>query len=133
VHAFSFARRDGSVTWARYRWEPAAGDRTLHEWDTDSSVLGDELTTRLSRWGAVRFTLVLELAGADQRTDDPSAFWPETLERFIAGELVLTEYRGSDLERHRFSPAEPPAGIDWDPDDRVLQARGRIYPMAPRH
>jgi hypothetical protein len=81
----------------------------------------------------VRFTLVLEVAGPAQRIDDPSEFWPETLERLVVGELVLTDWLGDGLEKCQFNPAEPPAGIDWHRDDRVLTTRGRVYRLAGRH
>ena len=34
---------------------------------------------------------MLEVATYAQHADDPSEFWPETLERMVAGELALTD------------------------------------------
>ena len=82
--------------------------------------------------GAVHFTLVLEIAGPSQRPDDPSSSWPETLERFIAGELVLDRCRGEEFEDLRFTPWYPPVGICPDPEDHVMGARQAVYPRTHR-
>ena len=75
---------------------------------------------------------MLEIAGPSQRPDDPSSSWPENLERFIAGELVLDRCRGDEFEDLRFTPWYPPVGIWPDPGDRVMGARQAVYPRTHR-
>ena len=142
AHAFWFDCGGGRKLLARYRWEPAAGDRTRRtpsvdgpssgDWSADAKTLAEALIEQLDRRGAVHFTLVLEIAGPSQRPDDPSSSWPETLERFIAGELVLDRCRGDEFEDLRFTPWYPPVGICPDPEDHVMGARQAVYPRTHR-
>ena len=142
AHAFWFDCGGGRKLLARYRWEPAAGDRTRRtasvdgpssgDWSADAKTLAGALIEQLDRRGAVHFTLVLEIAGPSQRPDDPSSSWPETLERFIAGELVLDRCRGEEFEDLRFTPWYPPVGICPDPEDHVMGARQAVYPRTHR-
>ena len=131
AHAFwlALAEESGSELLARYRWQPAAGDRAGHSWADAQRVLREELVERLDTAGEVRFTLVLEVAGAAQHADDPREFWPETLERLIAGELVVKEVdpSGEDLA---FRADQPPTGWRPDPCDKVMEARAEVYALA---
>ena len=139
-HGFWFARRGGRPELARYRWEPAAGDRTRRapgaddrspgDWSEDSTALSSELVERLERHRTVRFTLVLDLGGPSQAADDPSSSWPETLERMVAGELVVDSCLGQCFEQARATPWQPPQGISPDRGDLVMQARKHVYPLA---
>lgn len=141
-HGFWFTRRRGRPELVRYRWEPAAGDRTRRapdaddrapgDWSADSAALAEELVVRLERHGSARFTLVLEVGGPSQAPGDPSKSWPETLERFVAGELVVDTCLGRCFEQALAMPWKPPTGIATAGDDRVMQARAAVYPLARR-
>ena len=141
-HAFWLAPSASSTastreTLVRYHWQPAAGDNAGLSWDDPQRELGVELTKRLAA-ECVRFTLVLDVAGLAQRADDPSEFWPETLERLIVGELVLTailDEGGANDGEHSFPafrPDRPPIGWRADDGDEVMKARAVVYAGAAR-
>ncbi len=130
-HTFWLASTSNDKTLVRYRWAPTAGDRGGRSWGDPASTLRDELIERLAA-GPVQFTLMLEVAGYRQHADDPSEFWPETLERLIAGELTV---RPADTPMPArpdpaFRPSKPPAG--WEPDDadHIMNARREVYALA---
>jgi len=53
--------------------------------------LTDELAARLAL-GPVSFTLVLQLAEADDDPTDPTIAWPNSRETVVAGALVVGSY-----------------------------------------
>ena len=144
AHAFWLAAADGGPeTLVRYRWAPIAGDRAHDSWQPTAagrrgrSGHGARLGAELRAWlraGPVRFTMMLEVGGYAQRGDDPSAFWPETLERLIAGELELTAVDTAEPSPGDpvFRPAGPPVGWRPDPGDEVMKARAEVYELARR-
>src|SRR6202795_5146477 len=77
-HAFLFTAADGTSRFGRYRWTPQAGQRYLSPEDAGKripSFLRDELDSRL-RNGPVVFRLLLQVAAANDPTDDVTALWP---------------------------------------------------------
>lgn len=131
IHAFSFANRSGRVRHGRYHLVPAAGEHALSDADAAEAApdyLGTELASRL-RAGPVAFALVVELAGSDDPTDDPTAVWPEGREQVDLGRLEVT---GLAFDRERdgdilvFDPIRLPDGIA-PTDDAILLARSDAY------
>ena len=79
IHAFRFVNAADEAQYARYHWEPEAGEagQTLEELQKQPpSYLFEELEARL-RKAPVVFNLVLQLAEEGDPTDDPTAPWPD--------------------------------------------------------
>ena len=130
LHTFKFLAADGTVTPARYHFVPAAGESSIT--DDEAAALGasylhDELESRLKKGPAV-FHLELELAGAGDPLDDPTALWPDR-ERVRIGDLSIT---GLAFDRERdgdvlvFDPIRVTDGIELS-DDPILHARSGAY------
>ncbi|MBR0555492.1 catalase family peroxidase [Ciceribacter sp. L1K23] len=137
LHAFRFVNDAGDAVYARYHWEPDAGvaTQTLEELRKEKpSYLFEELEERLSQ-APVGFTLVLELAGDGDPTDDPSAPWPEGRPRITVGRLEITrpttlEEIGDPVMMH--DPTRVTDGIELS-DDPILAARRGIYEVSVAH
>jgi catalase len=138
VNSFAFANARGAVAVGRYRLEPAAGEHALAAGDAaraDADYLRRELSQRLLA-GPARFTVVAQLAVAEDRVDDPSQVWPDTRPTVTLGTLAIHELvpdsRAAE-EMLTFSPGSLPIGIA--PADPMIQAREEAYAVssARRH
>ncbi|MQA73945.1 MAG: catalase [Solirubrobacterales bacterium] len=133
-HAFALVDAEGTRTWVRYRWHPEAGERRKPDdeaRDRGRDYLHDDLGDRLLA-GTIGFELRLQLAGADDPLDDPTAVWPDERELLRAGRLELTELI-DDPERDGhidvFDPARIVDGIELS-DDPILRARPHAYSVS---
>jgi catalase len=131
VHAYRFLDASGASRYGRYTLVPEHEQPRL--WPHQSRGLGrdflqDEIRSRLDR-GAVRFSLELQIAGAGDLVDDPTARWPTTRERVTLGTVQLTDL---DSERETsddvlvFDPSRVTDGIELS-DDPVLRFRPAAY------
>jgi catalase len=133
-HTFMLVSANGETTPVRYRWIPEAGE--LHIADEEAQARGrdylrEELAERLAN-GPVGFELRLQVAGAGDPLDDPTAVWPEERELVAAGRLeVTTMIDDPEVEGHIdvFDPARVIDGIELS-DDPVLHARPRAYSVS---
>jgi catalase len=129
VHAFRFVDSEGGSCYVRYTWRPGAegarlGPRAARARGRD--YLHQEIRERVAH-GPVRFTLELQVAGPDDRVDDPSSVWPDSRERITAGTLELTEVDDSTDENALvFDPARVTDGIELS-EDPVLRFRPAAY------
>ncbi len=130
LHAFRWTAADGSSRFVRYHLRPVAGEDFLSGSSArlkDADFLHHELNHRLSR-GPVRFDYVVQIAGPDDSTVDPSAAWHGS-ETVIVGNFEVT---GIDTEREHggdivvFDPMRVTDGIEPS-DDPVLRFRSRAY------
>jgi catalase len=130
LHAFKLVNGAGEGRFARYRWEPEAGEHRLGEGDEerDGDYLQHEIRERLAT-KPVRFQLVAVLAERGDPLDDPTKPWPAERERV---ELGLLELTGLDTTRERgddvlvFDPTRVTDGIEL-PNDPILLARSHAY------
>jgi catalase len=128
IHAFRWTAPDGTERYVRYRFEPAAGERTLSE--EDARALGrDYLQTEILGRESTVFRLVVVIANDDDSVNDPTVAWPADRETVEVGRLELV---GPDTERERdgdilvFDPTRVTDGIDLS-DDQILRFRPRAY------
>jgi catalase len=128
IHAFRWTAPDGTERFVRYRFEPAAGERTLSE--EDARALGrDYLQTEILGRDSTVFRLVVVIAADDDSVNDPTVAWPADRETVEVGRLELS---GPDTERERdgdilvFDPTRVTDGIDLS-DDPILRFRPRAY------
>ncbi|BBX66527.1 catalase-related peroxidase [Mycobacterium saskatchewanense] len=130
LHAFRWVAADGSSRFVRYHLRPAAGEHFLDGSAArrrDPDFLHHELNHRLA--GApVRFDFVVEIAGPNDSTIDPSAAWRGS-EKVVVGNFEIT---GLDTEREHgndivvFDPMRVTDGIEAS-DDPVLRFRTLAY------
>jgi catalase len=132
LHAFRFVNADGVGRWARYHWEPVLGTAFQEVSELQSHpvhYIYDEFESRLSLH-PVSYRLELEFAEEGDPVDDPSAFWPEGRERFVAGHLELTrpathEELPDPVMMH--DPTRVTDGIEINADDQIIAARRGVY------
>ena len=137
IHAFRFVNAADEAQYARYHWEPEAGEagQTLEELQKQPpSYLFEELEARL-RKAPVVFNLVLQLAEEGDPTDDPTAPWPEDRPRVPIGRLELVrpttvEEIGDPVMLH--DPTRLTDGIEPS-DDPVLAVRRGVYEVSVAH
>ena len=137
LHAFKFVNAADEAQYARYHWEPEAGEagQTLEELQKQPpSYLFEELEARL-RKAPVVFNLVLQLAQKGDPTDDPTAPWPEDRSRVPIGRLELirpttVEEIGDPVMLH--DPTRLTDGIEPS-DDPVLAVRRGVYEVSVAH
>lgn len=131
LHAFRLLDADGGSRWARYRWEPEAGEATVDPetaagWTPDH--LQADLGERLAA-GPAAFALWAQIARDGDPTDDPTAAWPDDRERVALGRLEITGLafdREQDGDILVFDPTRVIDGIECS-DDRILHARSHAY------
>lgn len=126
-HAFVWVGPDGVRRFVRYRWEPEAGLRHLTAADTADWGPGhllDEVTERLP----VSFRLMVQFAGPEDPTADPTQAWPSDRPEIDAGRLVISKPVADQefWDRSVFDPTRLTDGIELS-DDPVLAYRKRAY------
>lgn len=131
IHAYRWLDAEGGERWVRYRWEPAEPVKSLSSGEAKKrgrDYLQDDIRERADG-GAVRFTLVVQIAGEGDDPHDPTSNWPDDRETVEAGTLELT---GLDTEREQgddvlvFDPTRVVDGIELS-DDPILNYRPRAY------
>jgi catalase len=136
VHAFIWVDVDGGRRAVRYTWEPAAGVNFLKPKEARAlgpDYLHEEFDRRLAG-GTVRFTLRVQVADPDDRTDDPTVSWPASRPVVDAGtlELVAPETaRETNGDVLVFDPTRMVPGIELS-DDPVLRVRSQVYSESVR-
>ncbi|MEP7104471.1 MAG: catalase family peroxidase [Chloroflexota bacterium] len=134
IHAFRWTTPGGAQSAIRYELEPEAGEREIPRSGAKArgrELLTDELVARLAK-GPAGFRLVVQVAEAGDRTDDPTRPWPKSRRRVVAGRLEITGVaadQDAGCEQRAFDPTRVVAGIDLS-DDRVLAARRAAYSVS---
>ncbi|WP_316804483.1 catalase [Pedobacter nototheniae] len=130
-HTFLYRNANDEVTPARSSWVPLADvlSRPVGELSTESiDLLYTELEERLTK-GKVEFDLVLEIAGPNDSTDDPSAPWPADRKKVVIGRLTISE-RANEADFTdpimNHDPTQLTDGIETSADP-VLHARRGVY------
>jgi len=133
-HAFRFTAADGSSRFGRYHWLPEAGESYLSPDDAGKrspGFLNEELERRL-RGGPAAFRLVLQLAEANDPTDDVTALWPAERPHVELGRLEIASISptsAADERRLIFDPTNLTDGIDLS-GDPILLARSEAYSIS---
>jgi len=133
-HAFRFTAADGTSRFGRYRWMPEAREAYLSPDDAGKrspNFLRDELESRLRNGPAV-FRLLLQVAVADDPTDDVTALWPADRSLVELGRLEIAGISPSGAADERqliFDPTNRTDGIDLSADP-ILLARSAAYSVS---
>jgi catalase len=130
VNSFRFTNARGDTVIGRYRLEPAGGEKLLPEADlarAGRDYLREEIRARVAKAPA-RFDLILQLAGPEDRVDDPSLVWPESRKLVKLGTLEVRELVPDNEAAESalvFHPAGLPPGIETA--DPMLEIRSKAY------
>ncbi len=135
VTAFAFTNASGETRFGRYRIIPEQGNEFLSDGEVAKLTPNfhfDEIVARIAK-GPVRFTIVVQVAAADDRTDDSTVHWPEDREFVKLGDLELSETVADMLEQKHiiFDPLPRIEGIEPSADP-LLELRAAIYLLSGR-
>jgi catalase len=136
VNAYRFTNRDGGSRYGKYRIEPEGGAEYLDEAaraKASADFLFDQLRQRLAR-GPASMRISVQVASAEDITDDSTVHWPKDRPIIEFGTLELTTAIPNENERQRqiiFDPIPRVDGIDPS-GDPLLEARADVYLMSGR-
>lgn len=136
VTAFAFTNAAGERKFGRYRIVPEGGNEYLS--DADAAALTadyhfEELAKRVGK-GPVRFRIVVQVAAADDVSDDATVHWPESRELVELGTMELTEAvkdNAAEQKQIIFDPIPRVDGIEPSADP-LLELRAAIYLLSGR-
>jgi catalase len=136
VTAFEFTNAAGEKRFVRYRIVPAAGNDYFS--DAAATALPanyhfNEIVERVGK-GAVRFTILVQIAAPGDVVDDATIHWPEDRELVEFGTLELTEAVPDNLAQQKriiFDPIPRVTGIEPSADP-LLELRAAIYLLSGR-
>jgi len=136
VTAFAFTNAAGEKKFGRYRIVPEQG--TAFFSDAEAEALSpnfhyDELLARVGK-GPIRFRILLQVAGADDVTDDATKHWPENRELAELGTIELTDPVADNAAQQKHIIFDPIPRIDGiEPSaDPLLELRAAIYLLSGR-
>ncbi len=133
VNTFRFIDSKGIVTYGRYRILPVGGAHYLADADAAKKApdyLQSEIRQRVSH-APVRFRLVLQIAQAGDKLDDPSVAWSSAHRTVELGTISITKAVADNQVAQRsllFLPNALPAGIEVE--DPMINARSAAYPVS---
>lgn len=133
VNTFKFSNAEGKVTFGRYQIRPEDGEQSLPPMEAKSAqpdYLWNEIKARLNQ-RAVRFKLLLQVAGKSDDLNDPSVAWPDARIHVELGTLEITQAVADNAAAERellFLPGALPAGIEAQ--DPMIRARQDAYPVS---
>lgn len=136
VTAFAFTNADGQTRFGRYRIVPEQGNDYLSE--AEVSLLAanyhfDEIVARVAN-GPIRFKILVQVAAADDKTDDATVHWPEDRAQVELGTLELNAAVPDNLAQQKqiiFDPIPRVEGIEPSADP-LLELRAAIYLLSGR-
>jgi catalase len=136
VSAFKFTNAGGDSRFVRYRILPVAGSEYLDAVAAGKKTpnfLFEELEQRIAK-EPVKYRIVVQLAEADDKTDDATVRWPENHTQVTLGEVVLDKIAAeSDTEKRRiiFDPIPRVDGI-VESADPLFHPRADLYLLSGR-
>jgi catalase len=116
VNAFKFTNAEGVSHFGRYQIVPEAGAHYLSDADAaklQPNFLADDVRARL-KTGPVKFRLLVQVAQADDKTDDATVVWPDTRPTVELGEIAITAADPDSLQAEKkllFLPTNVTPGI----------------------
>lgn len=133
VNAFGFTDNSGHTRYVRYQFIPESGTRFLSSAEQASrggDYLASEIRERVAK-GPIRLTWYAQLAGPEDRIDDPGIAWPDSRPRIKLGTVTLTRMAPETPEFDKalsFLPGSVPPGISLA--DPMLTIRNATYPIS---
>jgi len=133
VNAFQFTNARGKKQFVRYQFVPVGGESLLTQEQAAKqgpNYLGEELRARVADH-PFAFDMYAQVAGPDDKIDDPSIAWPHTRPRVALGRLTVERLASNTPEQDRalaFSPTNLVEGIA--PADPMITFRAHAYPIS---
>jgi catalase len=130
-NAYRFINGRGESQFGRYRIRPEGGAAPLNSAEASGqspNFLFDEVRERLGK-GAVRMRVAVQLAGANDITDDATMHWPKDRPEIDLGALeIQSVLADSDAEQQHiiFDPIPRVDGIEPSADP-LLEPRAAVY------
>jgi len=130
-NAFRFTNAQQKSQFGRYRIVPEAGEAYLSDADAAKQApnfLADDLRQRLAK-GPVKFKLLVQLAAADDPTNDATKVWPDSRPTVELGEITITKAVADSQAAEKkllFVPTNVTPGIAIS-DDPLLPLRAAAY------
>lgn len=130
VNALKFTNAQGVSKLGRYRIVPESGAAYVSDDEAAKrppTALADNLRAAIGK-GAVKFRLLVQLAAADDPTNDATKVWPDSRPTVELGEIAIT--RALDTKQVEnsllFMPTNLTKGIDVS-EDPILNTRTEAY------
>jgi catalase len=136
VTAMHFANAEGETRFGRYQIEPVAGLEHLSDEEAkgkDGDYLVRDIAERVAK-GAVRFTVMAQLADAGDVVDDATIHWPEEREVVTLGTIALDTVvaeQAAEQKQIIFDPIPRVEGIEPS-EDPLLELRAAVYLVSGR-
>jgi catalase len=130
LNTFKFTNAKGVVTLGRYQLRPVSGEKFLPKEQVSTkgpNYLTDEIRQRV-RSGPIKFTLLVQVAEKDDKTDDPSIVWPDTRKKVELGTITITKAVADSQTAEKkllFVPGALVPGIEAA--DPMIAARSAAY------
>lgn len=134
VNAFAFSNAAGQTVYGRYQILPLAGARYLSQTSAEQAAADYLMTDIVSRvqQGGVQYQLVLQIAEADDVTDNPTVVWPAQRQIVVLGTLTLNQAVADSRSAEKnilFNPLQLTQGIAPS-QDPILLARPAVYAVS---
>ncbi len=130
INSFKFTNTKGHVTFGRYQLRPVAGEHFLTQEQlatAEPDYLSTEIRERVRR-GPAKFKLLVQVAGKDDRIDDPSVAWPDSRKQIELGTITITKAVADSQAAEKkllFMPGALVPGIEAA--DPMIAARSASY------
>lgn len=130
VNALKFTNAHGLSKFGRYRIVPESGPTYVSYEEAakrPATALADNLRAALEK-GPVKFRLLVQLAAADDSTNDATKIWPDNRPTVELGEIALTKALDTKKVENGllFMPTNLTKGIEVS-DDPILNTRTEAY------
>jgi len=129
VNTFKFINARGKLTYGRYQFLPVTGEHLLDPADAAPAApdyLSTEIRQRVQQL-PVKFKMVLQVAEAGDKLDDPSIVWPDSRRLVDLGTLSIAR-AATDRDAEKtllFLPNAVTAGIEVE--DPMINVRAAAY------
>lgn len=132
INAFKFTNAKGVVTFGRYQLRPEAGTKFLGKDEASKAgpdYLVDEIIERVGH-GPAKFKLMLQVAEASDKADDPSITWPDSRKTVELGTIAITKTtkESHTADKLLFLPGALVPGIEAA--DPMIGVRTSAYPIS---
>ena len=133
VNTFKFTNAGGITHFIRYQFVPENGEQLFSAEQmakAGADYLQQEIRERIAK-NAFRFKMYVQIAEANDKTDDPSIAWPDSRDRVLLGIIEINKLADNTQAGDKalsFTPNNIPAGIETA--DPMLNFRSRAYPIS---